>query len=360
MKSGKNPHGRGTGFNPPNRFEPFHLAGDIPEDSEWAEETGEQERKIPTTFFEDKTSTILNCNDSPDIGFEVSINPYRGCEHGCIYCYARPFHEYLGFSSGLDFESKILVKKAAPELLRKELNSPKWKPEFIAMSGVTDCYQPVEKRLELTRGCLKVLAEFRNPVGIVTKNRLVVRDIDILKSMAEWNGVVVFISLTTLKNEIWKVMEPRTASPTGRLETIHSLAAAGIPVGVMMAPIIPGLTDSEIPAVLSKAREAGASWAGYTFLRLPFQVKNLFEDWLDQFFPGHKEKVLKRIRTSRDGALNSSKFGERMRGNGWVADQVEKLFEITRRKLNFSTEKPLLDASMFRRRDLNQLELWDE
>src|SRR4051812_22970277 len=225
---------RGAAENPPNRFEKIHLERD--------EEWNPEEDPLPRTqFLKDSSKTIIAYNDSPDIGFEASVNPYRGCEHGCIYCFARPFHEYLGFSAGLDFETKIMVKENAPQLLREELSSPKWKPQLIAMSGVTDCYQPVERKLKLTRGCLQVLAEFRNPVGIVTKNHLVTRDIDHLSELARHNAAIVFISLTTLDTELRKLMEPRTSPPAARLDAIRQLSKAGIPVGILMAPMIPGL-----------------------------------------------------------------------------------------------------------------------
>ena len=215
-----------------------------------------------TQFFKDHSQTIIARNDSPDVGFDASLNPYRGCEHGCIYCYARPTHEFLGFSAGLDFESKIMVKEDAPELLRAELSSPKWQPQVIFMSGVTDCYQPVERKLKLTRRCLEVLAEFRNPVFIVTKNQLVTRDTDLLAELARHQAAAVWLSITTLDSDLRKVMEPRTSPPAARLAAIRELAAAGIPVGVNVAPVIPGLTDHEMPAILQAAAEAGATSAG--------------------------------------------------------------------------------------------------
>src|SRR5215831_8856082 len=234
---------RGAAVNPPNRFEKLHLEADADFDPELD--------PLPQTqFLKDTSSTIITYNDSPDVGFEASINPYRGCEHGCIYCYARPFHEYLGFSSGLDFETKIVVKEDAPKLLRQELSSPKWKPQVIGISGVTDCYQPVERRLKLTRGCLEVLAEFRNPVSIVTKNALITRDIDVLSELARHHAVRVHISLTTLDTELRKVMEPRTSPPAARLAAVEKLAKAGVPVGVLLAPMIPGLNDHEIASLI--------------------------------------------------------------------------------------------------------------
>src|SRR5438270_334319 len=230
---------RGAGSNPPNRFEKIHLEPD----SDWNPE----EDPLPRTqFLRDRTSTLITYNDSPDVGFEASINPYRGCEHGCVYCYARPYHEYLGFSSGLDFETKILVKEDAPELLRKELASRRWTPKVLAISGVTDAYQPIERKLQLTRSCLEVLEEFRNPVMIITKNQLVARDVDVLKRMAEFKCAAVFLSITTLDAELARVMEPRTSSPANRLAAIETLAGEGVPVGVLAAPTIPGLTDHEI------------------------------------------------------------------------------------------------------------------
>lgn len=356
MNPNGTPQGRGTGLNPPNRFEPLHLAGEEECLEEW--ELGDTPRTVKTVYYEDLSETILNWNDSPDVGFDVSLNPYRGCEHGCIYCYARPFHEFLGFSPGLDFETRIMVKSRAPDLLRAELSSRSWKPQVIAMSGVTDCYQPVERKLKITRRCLEVLREFRNPVGIVTKNRLVARDIDLLSEMSSWGGVVVFVSVTTLKEELWKAMEPRTPSPTGRLETLEKLSRAGIPVGLMMAPIIPGLTDDEIPLLLKAARDAGARWAGYTVVRLPFAVKDLFAEWLKEHFPERQDRVLKRIREVREGSLNDSAFGQRMRGKGWVADGIRQLFEVSRKRWGYESGGPNLSTDSFRRTLPGQMEFW--
>src|SRR5436190_323573 len=264
------PRGRGAGANPANRFEALHFEPD----QDW---NPADDPALSTRFFRDQSATIINYNDSPDIGFDASLNPYRGCEHGCIYCYARPTHEYLGFSAGLDFESRIMVKENAPELLRRELSSPKWKPQVIAMSGVTDCYQPIERKLKLTRRCLEVLAEFCNPVVIITKNFLVTRDIDLLSELARQHAAGVFVSLTTLDAEVRRVMEPRTSPPGARLEAIKRLSQASIPVGVLLAPTIPGLTDHEIPSLLEAAAAAGARTASYVMLRLPYAVAPLFE-----------------------------------------------------------------------------------
>ncbi len=255
-------HGRGASANPANRFEKLHVDLTDVVDVDPAEE--EERPRGATRYFRDRSKTIITRNNSPDVGFETSVNPYRGCEHGCIYCYARPTHEYLGFSAGLDFESKIMVKTDAPELLRAELESRHWQPQVIVMSGVTDPYQPVEKQLRITRGCLEVLAKFRNPVAIITKNRLVTRDVDLLQELAKFDAAAVNISITSLDPKLQRVLEPRTSSPEARLEAVKQLRAAGIPVGVMVAPIIPGLTDHEAPKILEACAQAGAQFAGYT------------------------------------------------------------------------------------------------
>jgi len=336
-------HGRGASLNPANRFEPIHY------DQDWDEGLDDDERPAPRTqFFRDTTRSIIATNDSPDVGFDASINPYRGCEHGCIYCFARPFHEYLGLSSGLDFESKIFVKEDAPELLRRELSSPRWQPKFLAMSGVTDPYQPIERRLQLTRRCLQVLAEFRNPVGIVTKNHTVTRDIDHLGELARHQAASVCISVTTLDPKLADVMEPRATRPQGRLDAIAELSRAGIPVKVLTAPVIPGLNDHELPAILAAARQAGAVDAGFVMLRLPYALKDLFTNWLAQHFPERKQKVLGRIREVRGGDLYQSGFGKRMRGDGIFADMVEKMFDLAYAKEKFPGS-PELSTAAFRR-----------
>lgn len=343
--------GRGAVDNPANRFVKVHLEPD--EDG-----LPEEDRPSPRTLFlKDATSSIISYNDSPDVGFDASVNPYRGCEHGCIYCYARPTHEYLGFSAGLDFETRILVKERAPELLRAELSSPKWKPQVIAMSGVTDCYQPVERRLKLTRGCLEVLAEFRNPVVIVTKNQLITRDLDLLSELARHRAAAVFVSLTTLDTELRRVMEPRTSPPASRLATLRELTAAGIPSGVLVAPVIPGLTDHELPGIIAAAAGAGAKYAGYEVLRLPLAVASLFENWLERHFPDRKHKVLNRIREMRDGKLNDSQFGSRMTGQGILAGQISRVFAVACRRAGLPGEDPELSTAAFRRPGGTQLGL---
>ena len=342
---------RGAAENPPNRFEKLRLEPD----ADWNPE----EDVLPRTqFYLDHGRTAIAHNDSPDVGFNASLNPYRGCEHGCIYCYARPTHEYLGFSSGLDFESKIMVKLNAPELLRAELSSPKWKPQTIVMSGVTDCYQPVERKLKLTRRCLEVLLKFRNPVAIITKNFLVTRDVDLLAEMAKFSGAGVCLSVTTLDNDLRKVMEPRTSPPQARLNAIRKLAEAGVPVSVNVAPIIPGLTDHEIPAILKAAREAGATAAGFTVVRLPYANAALFEKWLESHFPDRVEKVLNRIKDIRGGKLYNAQWGKRMRGEGIFADQIAAMFDVARRKAGFTDDDRELSTASFRRSGGAQLELF--
>jgi DNA repair photolyase len=334
-------HGRGTGSNPKNRF----VALDVLPDPDAPPDDGPAPATI---FFRDTTRTAIATNDSPDIGFEASINPYRGCEHGCIYCYARPFHEFLGFSAGLDFETRIMVKNDLPVLLRKELSSRKWKPKTISISGVTDAYQPVERRLRITRACLEILAEFGNPVGIVTKSALVKRDADILAPMAAKSAAAVCLSITTLNNDLAGVMEPRASSPRARLDAIRELSAAGIPTGVMLAPLIPGLNDTETSEILSAAAEAGAKFAAYTLVRLPLAVADLFQDWLTQHFPDRKEKILNRIRDLRGGKLNESEFGKRFAGVGIWDEQIRSLFELSARRAGLSLSFPRLSTSGFR------------
>ena len=343
--------GRGSASNPKNRFESIERVPEPPEDSD--------EVSSPhTQFFPDSSKSIIAYNDSPDVGFDASINPYRGCEHGCIYCYARPSHEYLGFSAGLDFETKIMVKDDAPELLRKELSSRTWKPQLVSLSGHTDCYQPVEKQKQLTRRCLEVLLEFRNPVVIVTKNHLVTRDIAILSELAKFDCIGVTLSLTTLDHQLASLMEPRASRPARRLDAIKKLADAGVPVGYLQAPMIPGLTDSEAPAIALAAARAGATFAGYVALRLPFAVKELFEQWLDQHYPAKKEKILHRVREIRGGKLNDANFTSRMRGEGIYAEQMAKLFQLARKKSGITERWPKLTTEHFRWAGKDQLSLF--
>ena len=330
--------GRGATSNPTNRFERMKVVFD------------EGEEVPPRTeFLVDRSHTVLTRNESPDVGFDVSLNPYRGCEHGCVYCYARPSHEYLGFSSGIDFESRILVKRDAARLLRRELASESWTPRTVALSGVTDPYQPVERKLGLTRACLEVLAEFRNPVSIVTKNHLVTRDTDILARLAEVDAVQVRLSVTTLDADLRRVLEPRTSTPDRRLAAVAELARRGVPVGVMVAPVIPGLTEHEIPRILKAAAEAGAQAAAYQLLRLPHAVKDLFREWLELHLPERRDRILRRVEEVRGGRLNDGRFHYRMTGEGIYAAQIADLFEKTRRRLKLSGEWPPLSVAAFRR-----------
>jgi DNA repair photolyase len=334
-------HGRGASWNPQNRFERIEYVID---------EEAERDDTAPrTVYLRDPTRTIIAHNDSPDVGFESSINPYRGCEHGCIYCFARPTHEYLGFSAGLDFETKILVKEDAPELLREELSSPKWTPQTIAISGVTDPYQPVERKLEITRRCLAVLAEFRNPTAIITKNALVTRDIDYLGELAQHGAASVFVSVTTLDPDLARIMEPRTSTPANRLAAIEAVAKAGIPVGVMAAPVVPAITDHEMPAILKAAADAGARHAGYVVLRLPWAVAPIFEKWLEERFPDRKEKVLNRVRDLRGGKLYDPQWSIRQSGQGIFAETIGMMFDAACRKLHLNEEERHLSTAAFRR-----------
>lgn len=338
--------GRGSQLNPANRFDKVHVEDDF-EHVEGDEEFFEQLRNIKTEYLPDATKSIVSENDSPDVHFRYSVNPYRGCAHGCAYCYARPTHEYLGLNAGLDFETKILVKEHAPELLRQFLSRPAWKPELIVMSGVTDCYQPAERKYKVTRGCLEVALEFRQPMGLITKNALVVRDLDVLQAMARQRLVEVNLSITTLDQDLSRTLEPRTSTPAAKLRAIRTLTDAGIPVRVMVAPIIPGLNDSHIPAVLEAAREAGAQAASYVLLRLPLTVAPVFQEWLERTHPTHRERIEHLIQSTRGGKLYSSGFGERMRGTGELAQQINQTFKVFRRKLGYREKLETLDYSQF-------------
>ena len=318
-------------------------------ESEASSASGEDDELPPlrTSLTRDATRTILARNTSPDVPFDRSINPYRGCEHGCIYCFARPTHAYLGLSPGLDFETKILFKPDAAKLLVGELVSPKYKPDVVAMGTNTDPYQPVERELKITRQILRVLSDFNNPVGIVTKNQLVARDIDILGDMARRNLAEVFLSVTTLDKALARDMEPRASAPHRRLAAIRALADAGVPVGVMTAPMIPGLNDHEMEAILEAAKEAGATRAGFTVLRLPLEIKDLFQEWLKEHRPDRAERVLSLIRQMRGGALYQSGFGQRMRGEGPIAQLLSARFSAAVKRLGLNLVRYRLDASRF-------------
>ncbi len=315
-------------------------------DPDWEAEEQPHPR---TQFFHDASESLLTKNDSPDVGFSYGLNCYRGCEHGCAYCFARPYHEYLGWSSGLDFETKIMVKLRGPELLRRELSAKKWQAQPIAMSGATDCYQPAEKRFRLTRGCLEVCAELRHPIFIITKNALVTRDIDVLTELARHQCIGVHVSVTSLDSDLAGKLEPRASRPAARLRAIRELSAAGIPVGVMVAPVIPGLTDHELPAILEAAAEAGAKRAGYVLLRLPFAVKEVFTQWLDDHAASKKARILDRLRTLRGGKLYTAEWGKRMTGDGIFAEQLGNLFDVTARRCGLNQEHFTLATEHFRK-----------
>ena len=338
--------GRGAGIQPANPYSSVHTEADwehVAEDEEYLAALG----RPPTEYLPHESQSIVVENDSRDIGFRYGVNPYRGCSHGCSYCYARPYHEYLGLSAGLDFETKIFVKHRAAELFREFLSKPSWQPETIALSGVTDCYQPAEREYRITRGCIEVAAEFNQPIGIITKNALVCRDIDLLQRLATHNAVCVSVSITTLDAKLARVMEPRTSSPEARLRAIRELTQAGIPTNVMTAPIIPGLNDSEIPTILTAAHEAGALWAGYVLLKLSSTVRPVFLDWLARNYPDKSERVQSLIRSTRGGKLNDSQFGRRQVGTGNLAELIADTFRLWRSKLGYVEDHPRLNAEDF-------------
>jgi len=336
------PRGRGAAIDPPSRFEPLHVEPD-------PDAVDPDAPPRPTRFFREATRRVLTHNASADVGFAVSLNPYRGCEHGCAYCYARPTHEYFGLSAGLDFETTIFVKTDAPQRLRQALQSLRWRPQPIALSGVTDPYQPVERRLRLTRACLEVCAEFRQPVVVVTKNALVLRDLDLLAELARHGAAAVFLSVTTLREGLRRRLEPRTTTAARRLEAMRALAAAGVLVGVMVAPVIPGLTDEEMGSILAAAAAAGARWAGMVPLRLPGAVAPVFVDWLRRNEPDRAHRVLARVRAMRGGRLNDPRFGHRMRGQGVYADTLYALFRTLCRRHHLNAAPLPVSAAAFRR-----------
>jgi DNA repair photolyase len=336
--------GRGAQIKSENRFLKSHYVTDH------IEGLDEPLLENPhTQVFQENAKKIVNRVDSPDLGFGFSMNPYQGCEHGCIYCYARNTHEYYGFSAGLDFESKIVVKKNAARLLEQELLKPSWNAVPIMLSGNTDCYQPLEKKWGITRQILKVMAQYRHPVSIISKNGLVVRDIDLLQDLASDNLVHVYISITTLNEELRRAMEPRTASGIKRLKTVEELAKANIPVGIMNAPIIPGLNHHEIPAILKAAADHGARNAGMTIVRLNGVIGKIFEDWLQKNFPDRFEKVWNQICSMHGGNVNDSQFGRRMRGDGNIADVIHQLFRTSKKKYFADKSMPAYDLTKFRK-----------
>lgn len=337
--------GRGTRVNPKGRFEKQET---VPFDDEWAAPDEEPASPLRTTIHPIKSRTIITTNDSPDVPFSQSVNPYKGCEHGCVYCFARPTHAYLGLSPGLDFETQIFSKPDAADLLRRALAKRGYRAEPIALGANTDPYQPVERRLQITRSILEVLAEHHHPVGIVTKSDLVLRDLDLLAPMAARGLAHVFLSVTTLDGELARRMEPRASAPGRRLRAIQRLTAAGVPCGVLASPMVPGLNDHELERILEAARAAGATTAGTILLRLPLELKELFEGWLETHYPHRTAKVLALMRSCRGGELYDSAFGSRMRGTGPYADLLQRRFDGAVRRLRFSERRQELDCSQFR------------
>jgi DNA repair photolyase len=337
--------GRGAGLNVHNRF----LKHEIEYTSEDWQRWEDFEENVKTQFIEEESKTLLSTSDSPDLANYNSINPYRGCEHGCIYCYARNSHEYWGFSAGLDFETKIMVKKNAPQLLEKLFSSKKYEPVTIMLSGNTDCYQPAEKKFRLTRQLLEICLRYRNPVSILTKNALILRDLDILEKMAKLNLVHGAISITSLNEDLRGKLEPRTVTGQRRLQVVKKLHEAGIPVGIMTAPIIPGLNDHEIPAIIKAAAENGAVWAGYTVVRLNGAIATLFDEWIHHHFPDRAEKVLNQIKECHGGKLNDSRFGLRMSGEGNFAENIRQLHSFACKKYFADKSRTELDTSQFMR-----------
>ena len=338
------PHGRGAVSNPEGRFEPYQSEAfdDGWQGLDW------EPTPISTTVTPEKTRTLITRNDSPDVPFDLSINPYKGCEHGCIYCFARPTHAYLGLSPGLDFESRIFSKPDAAKRLREQFSKRGYRPQMIALGANTDPYQPAERELEITRSILEVMEEYHHPVGIVTKSNLVLRDLDLLRALAADDLANVMISITTLDRELARRMEPRAPTPERRLEAMRGLAEAGVPVGVLASPMIPGLNDAEMETILKSASEAGANSAGYILIRLPLEVKELFTEWLETHYPTKASHVLNLIRGAREGKLYDPQFGTRMRGTGQYAELLERRFEMARRRFGLDKKPDSLDVTRFR------------
>jgi len=338
-----NPRGRGAASNASGRYESL-----IQENFDDGWPPDEAAPPLRTTLTAEAARAIITRNDSPDIPFDQSINPYRGCEHGCIYCYARPAHAYMGLSPGLDFESQLFFKPDAAALLEQELSRPRYKPKTIHIGGNTDPYQPVERRQEITRGIIAVLARFRHPFSIITKSALICRDIDILAPLGAAGLARAAVSVTTLDRGLARVMEPRAATPERRLEAVRRLADAGVPTTVMFAPVIPGLNDHELEAVLQRAAAAGALGAGYVALRLPLEIKDLFEEWLAEKVPDRARRVMSLVRQMRGGKANDPRFGQRMRGEGPIADLLAQRFAAARRRSGLDRTRAPLDANQFR------------
>jgi DNA repair photolyase len=337
--------GRSSRSNGSGRFEPYQRER---VDDGWTHADEDENERVETTLTAENAKTILSRNDSPDIGFDRSVNPYRGCEHGCIYCFARPTHAYLGLSPGLDFETKLFFKPQAATLLRTELSKRGYVPDRVQLGANTDCYQPIEKRLLITRGVIEVLAEFQHPLGVTTKNHLVTRDIDLLAPMAERGLGVVVISITTLDRQLARAMEPRASTPGRRFDAIRVLSSAGIPVIVSVAPIIPGLTDHEIEGILEASADAGARYAHYSMLRLSHELKDLFKQWLAAERPDRAERVMSLVRQSRGGKENDTRFGLRMVGEGQVANMLVDRFRLARRRFGLDRKIGPLRVDLFK------------
>ncbi|WP_234413769.1 PA0069 family radical SAM protein [Ideonella sp. A 288] len=341
--------GRGTGWNLPHRFERVQRE---PVDDGWGEvEQAVQSDVVPpqTQVLEERVKSILASNDSPDIGFDLSINPYRGCEHGCIYCYARPTHSYLNLSPGLDFETRIVAKVNAAQRLREAFMAPGYEPQMLNIGSVTDAYQPAERRMRITRGVIEVMSEFSHGFSLLTKSSGVERDLDLIAPMAEQRLAAVYVSITTLDAALARVLEPRAASPERRLRTIRTLAQAGVPVGVSVSPVIPFINEPELERILEAARDAGASSAFSIVLRLPWEVNPLFQQWLQQHFPERADRVMARVREMRGGRDNDSQFGSRMTGQGIWASLLRQRFDKATRRLGLQNDRAGLDLSRFRR-----------
>ena len=336
--------GRGAQFNPKNRF----LKGEYVQEHVEGIDDWEQEKRN-TEYIIDDSKTLVNTVTSPDVGMMYSANPYQGCEHGCIYCYARNSHEYWGYSAGVDFESRIVVKKNAPALLRKFFDNKSWVPATISLSGNTDCYQPIERKMKITRQLLEICLEYRNPVGILSKNALVLRDMDIIQDLAKLNLVRVFSSITSLDEDLRRLLEPRTASYRSRLKVVETLSKAGVPTGIMNAPLIPGLNDMHMHDVLKAASEAGAKWAGYTVVRLNGAIGPIFKDWLFKAFPDRAEKVWHQISECHEGKVNDSRWGNRIVGDGKFAELIKTQFDIYCKKYHLNETKMELNTKDFRR-----------
>lgn len=345
--------GRGAQYNPKNKF----LKGEYVQEHVEGIDDWEQELR-KTEFIYDDSRTLVNKVDSPDVGMFYSANPYQGCEHGCIYCYARNSHEYWGYSAGMDFESRIVVKQNAPQLLKKFFENKNWVPTPISLSGNTDCYQPIERKMKITRKLLEICLEYRNPVGIISKNALILRDLDVLQELAKHNLVRAFSSITSMDEDLRKVLEPRTASYRSRLKVVETLSKAGIPMGIMNAPLIPGLNDIHMHDVLKAASEAGAKWAGYTVVRLNGAVGLLFHDWLHKAFPDRAEKVWNLICSCHGGKVNDSRWGNRMVGDGKFAELIRTQFKLYTKKYGLNQEEFEMNTKDFRRITKGQLPLF--